>query len=92
MSDWLALRLRLVEGFAPAEFGDCFGESLEAAAGPPLDICLAAGLLEHSGGRLRLSPRGRLLHNEVAVQVMLHLQQRPAEAPSTLRSGAPGVA
>lgn len=82
MSDWLALRLRLVEGFNAAAFATTFGESLEAAAGPPLDACRAAGILEDSGGRLRLTPRGRLLHNEVAVQVMLHLQERAEESPS----------
>jgi len=92
MSDWLALRLRLVEGFDTVEFAATFGEPLEAAAGPPLDACRAAGLLEDAGGRLRLTPRGRLLHNEVAVQVMLHLQQRVEDSPSAPRSPAPGVA
>ena len=92
MSDWLALRLRLVEGFAPAEFAACFGESLDAAVGPPLDSCRAAGLLEDSRERLRLTPRGRLLHNEVAVRVMLHLQQRAQQSPSAGRSPASGVA
>ena len=92
MSDWLALRLRLVEGFDPHEFAATFGEPLESAAGPPLEACVEAGLLDDSGGRLRLTPRGRLLHSEVAVQVMLHLQQRSPEAPSTVRGGSSGVA
>ncbi len=92
MSDWLALRLRLVEGFEPAAFAETFAEPLEAVAGPPLDACRAAGLLEDSGGRLRLTPRGRLLHNEVAVQVMLHLHERAAQSPATVRGGGPGVA
>ena len=92
MSDWLSLRLRLVEGFEPAAFVETFGETLEAAAGPPLDACRAAGLLEDAGGRLRLTPRGRLLHNEVAVQVMLHLHERAAQSPATVRGGGPGVA
>ncbi len=91
MCDWLALRLRLVEGFAPGDFAVTFGEALEEAAGPPLDACRAAGLLEEGGGRLRLTPRGRLLHSEVAVQVMLHLQERAAEPPS-LRSATRGMA
>lgn len=92
MSDWLALRLRLVEGFDPAEFATTFGEPLEAAAGPPLDACRSAGLLEDSGDRLRLTPRGRLLHNEVAVRVMLHLHERAGQPPATARGGRPGVA
>ena len=92
MSDWLALRLRLVEGFEAAAFVETFGESLEAAAGSPLDACRAAGLLEEAGGRLRLTPRGRLLHNEVAVRVMLHLQERAGQSPASARGGGPGVA
>ena len=92
MSDWLALRLRLVEGFDPADFAAAFGEPLEAAAGPPLDACRAAGLLDGSGGRLRLTPRGRLLHSEVAVQVLLHLRERGGKSPAAARGGAPGVA
>ncbi len=92
MSDWLALRLRLVEGFDPSEFAATFGEPLEAAAGPPLDACRAAGLLEDSEGRLRLTPRGRLLHNEVAVQVMLHLREHAGEWRETARGGGPAVA
>ena len=78
MSDWITLHLRLVDGFDPAGFAAAFDEPLEAAAGPPLDACLAAGLLVESGGRLRLTARGRLLHSEVAVQVMLHLRERAA--------------
>lgn len=92
MSDWLALRLRIVEGFEAAAFVETFGVSLEAAVGPPLEACHAAGLLEESGGRLRLTPRGRLLHNEVAVRVMLHLQERAGQSPATARGGGPGVA
>ena len=96
MCDWLALRLRLVEGFAPAEFAAAFGESLEAAAGPPLADCRAAGLLEEAGGRLRLTPRGRLLHSEVAVRVLLYLRddsrEEGANPPPAARSAASGVA
>ena len=92
MSDWLALRLRLVEGFDPAEFATTFGGPLEAAAGPPLNACRSAGLLEDSRGRLRLTARGRLLHNEVAVRVMLHLQERAGQSPASARGGGPGVA
>ena len=75
MSDWITLHLRLVEGFDPAAFAAAFGEPLEGAAGPPLDACRTAGLLEEAGGRLRLTSRGRLLHSEVAVQVLLHLRE-----------------
>ena len=80
MSDWIALRLRLVEGFAPAEFAARFGVPLAAAAGPPLDACREAGLLEEAGGRLRLTRRGRLLHGEVAVRALEHLRGRAGVA------------
>ncbi len=99
MSDWLATRLRLVEGFAPDEFAACFGVPLDHAAGPPLDACRAAGLLELGGGegevatgRLRLTPRGRLLHSEVAVQFLLHLQERADQLPNLPQSAPDGVA
>ncbi len=90
MADWLALRLRLVEGFAPAEFAARFGEPLASAAGPPLDDCRAAGLLEEIEGRLRLTPRGRLLHSEVAVRALAHLQRRVCA--SGVPAGSRGVA
>ena len=80
MSDWIALRLRLVEGFAPAEFAARFGVSLAAAAGPPLDACREAGLLEEAGGGLRLTRRGRLLHAEVAARALEHLRGRAGVA------------
>ncbi len=78
MSDWLALRLRLVEGFAPAEFAARFGLSITRAVGPPLAECQAAGLVELDDGQIRLSRRGRQLHSEVAVRLLMHLQASPA--------------
>ncbi len=77
VADWLALRLRFIEGFAPAEFRAQFGQELEAVVGEPTARCLSAGLLKHHRGRLRLTGRGRLLHSEVAVQMLTHLQQAP---------------
>tara|TARA_Y100000588_G_scaffold394874_1_gene517979 strand:+ start:2471 stop:3589 length:1119 start_codon:yes stop_codon:yes gene_type:complete len=92
MSDWLALRLRLIEGFDPAEFSECFGETIGNAVGPPLDACRKTGLLEDVDGRLRLTSRGQLLHSEVAVQVMLHLRQRREQDRSVPRRSPPNVA
>ena len=74
IADWLALRLRLVEGFPPTEFLAQFGEGLQEVVGEPLERCIAAGLLEYECGRLRLTRRGRLLHSEVAVELLAHLQ------------------
>ena len=92
MSDWFALRLRLLEGFAPPEFAELFGESLESALGPPLEAGRGAGLLDCSGGRVRLTPRGRLLHSEVAVQALLHLRRRAHRSPTPPQGGPADVA
>ncbi|MCC7364224.1 MAG: radical SAM family heme chaperone HemW [Dehalococcoidia bacterium] len=80
MSDWLALRLRLIEGFDPGDFKARFGTPLEAAAGPVIARFREAGVLD-AGPRARLSPRGRQLHSEVAVQLLVHLREHaPAAA------------
>jgi len=78
MSDWLALRLRLVEGFTTEEFAAKFGVLLSDVAGPALNECAAAGLVDQSENRVRLSRRGRQLHSEVAVRLLLHLRASPA--------------
>ena len=73
MSDWIGLRLRLLEGFTLEEFEERFGEPLEAALGPVVRGCCAGGVLE-TDPRVRLTQRGRLLHGEVAAQVLAHLR------------------
>lgn len=75
--DWLTLRLRLVEGFAPEEFFERFGCPLDQCAGPVLDECEAAGVLERDG-RVRLTARGRLLHGELAARLLAHLRRAAA--------------
>ena len=75
MSDWLALRLRLVDGFSEAEFETRFGAKLDDTVGAPLAECAEAGLLERSAGTVRLTRRGRSLHSEVAVRLLLHLER-----------------
>lgn len=77
MSDWLALRLRLVEGFDPALFEQRFGRTLQQACGLALERLGRAGILESTPSRLRLSPRGRLLHGEVAATLLRHLEDHP---------------
>jgi oxygen-independent coproporphyrinogen-3 oxidase len=64
-ADTLILGLRLSEGVSPAEWRDRFGSELEADCGPPLTELEGLGLLERNDGVLRLTPRGRLLANEV---------------------------
>jgi oxygen-independent coproporphyrinogen-3 oxidase len=72
MSDWLGLRLRLLDGFSPREFSRRFGMELCAAVGPVLDDCAAAGVLDLSP-RVQLTRRGRFLHGEVAARFLAHL-------------------
>lgn len=74
MSDWLALRLRLVEGLDPQDFVGTFGVSVTDAVGEPIRACTEAGLLEQADNRIHLSRRGRLLHSEVVVCLLVHLQ------------------
>src|SRR6476646_4387899 len=62
VSDWLALRFRLVDGFDERLFAERFGCSLEAAVGEPLSRLIAAGVIERRMDGVRLTTRGRLLH------------------------------
>ncbi len=70
MSDTAILGLRLNEGLDVSAFDRRFGTSLDAAYGPALAELAALGLLERPDGRLRLTPRGRLLANEVFVRLL----------------------
>lgn len=74
MFDWVTLALRRIDGFEPAQFEQRFGATLADALGEPLDECAAAGILEF-GDRVQLTSRGRLMHGEVAVRVLAHLQR-----------------
>ncbi len=85
MSDWLALRLRLLEGFEPSEFANRFHADLFDLAGPVLRECEAAGVLEHSP-RVRLTRSGRLLHGEVAARLLAHLEANVPRAGATCPS------
>ena len=80
MSDWLETHLRLVDGFDIRTFESAFGIALGTVAGPPLEQCEGFGLLVVDGHRLRLTPRGRLLHTEVCARVLAHLQSRESAA------------
>jgi oxygen-independent coproporphyrinogen-3 oxidase len=75
-ADALILGLRLIEGIDPAAFTARFGCTLDAIWGPALARHVANGLLEHTPDRLRLTPRGQLLANEVFVDLL------PDEPPS----------
>ena len=81
MSDWVSLRLRLLEGFPLQEFDAKFGQPLESAAPGWVADCESAGVLELVGGRLRLTTRGLLLHGELSVRLIDTLQRRQHVAP-----------
>ena len=71
MAETMMMGLRLDVGVADGKFRDRFGNSLEDAYGPVIAETQGDGLLEWSdqadgsGRALRLTPRGRLLGNEV---------------------------
>ena len=64
-AETVILALRLNEGISRARFTQRFDASLDALYGPVWKQSAAWGLLEDDGERLRLTPRGRLLSNEV---------------------------
>jgi oxygen-independent coproporphyrinogen-3 oxidase len=70
ISDALILGLRLNDGVSATAFRERFGVELDAAIGDRLADPLEAGLLERTGDRLRLTPRGRLLSNEVFTRLL----------------------
>jgi oxygen-independent coproporphyrinogen-3 oxidase len=59
------LRLRLNEGIDLAAWKREHGTAFDDDFGPALERCRAAGCLEEDSGYLRLTPKGRLLANEV---------------------------
>jgi oxygen-independent coproporphyrinogen-3 oxidase len=65
MADTIILGLRLIEGIELAGFRERHGRSVEDAYGSVLDEYVSYGLLERTDRRLRLTPRGRLLSNEL---------------------------
>ncbi len=80
MTDWVTLALRLVDGFNPAAFERRFGQSIHDVFGPPIRVCTDGGLLAVTADRVRLTPRGRLLHAEVAVQLLAFLEANRSSA------------
>jgi oxygen-independent coproporphyrinogen-3 oxidase len=75
--DWVTLALRRLDGFDPGAFEQRFGIRLDAAIGPPLAECEAAGILQRDGN-IQLTMNGRLLHGEVAVRILAYLNAHPA--------------
>jgi oxygen-independent coproporphyrinogen III oxidase len=72
MQEWMMVGLRLTdEGVSQASFLERFGISYQEVFGTQLSKCIQSGLLEEFGenvDRIRLTPRGRLLGNQVFMQ------------------------
>ncbi|HZD60729.1 MAG TPA: coproporphyrinogen III oxidase, partial [Anaerolineae bacterium] len=65
MSETVFLGLRKVEGIDLEEFKVYFGRPLHAVYGAQVDELVRDGLVVQDSNRLRLTPRGILLGNEV---------------------------
>jgi oxygen-independent coproporphyrinogen-3 oxidase len=63
--EFVFLNLRLIAGFAPADFEARFGESFDARFGARAAPLFEGGLLLRDGGRIRLSDRGLELADSV---------------------------
>jgi oxygen-independent coproporphyrinogen III oxidase len=65
------LGLRLNRGVDLTDFAKEFGEDAIRADSEAISDCLGTGLLEREGNVIRLTPRGRLLSNEVFERFIL---------------------
>ncbi len=70
MAETMMLGLRLLEGIDRYAFQQRHGLALDAAYGPQLAGLAPLGVLHDDGARLRLTPRGRLVANEVLVRFL----------------------
>lgn len=64
-AETMMMGLRLNAGVGEAHFAARCGMSLDEAYGEALAELVGQGLLERAGGRVRLTPRGRMLGNRV---------------------------
>jgi oxygen-independent coproporphyrinogen-3 oxidase len=64
--EWLLLRMRLVDGVGLAETAAHLGRDVRDAA----EVCEASGLITLDDDKLRLTPRGMLLENEVTLRLL----------------------
>jgi oxygen-independent coproporphyrinogen-3 oxidase len=69
-ADTLIMGLRLNEGVSLAEFRRRFGPDADDGYAATFEEMTGLGLLERSDGRVRLTPRGRLLANEVFTRLL----------------------
>lgn len=70
IADTLMMGLRLTGGISLQEFHDRFGVSLESLRGKTINKFVELGLLEIFSGRLRFTPKGLFLSNEVLIEMI----------------------
>ena len=75
MAEFCFLGLRTSEGISPAEFEQLFGVSFNSVYGHRHAGFIADGLLREEAGRLRLTPRGVELSNQVFTS-FIHLNKQ----------------
>jgi oxygen-independent coproporphyrinogen III oxidase len=68
MGEFMILGLRLTDGIGMKEFRDRYGRDLLEVYGKPVDKLLERALLEQEGDRLRLTPEGLDLANQVFME------------------------
>ncbi|MHB1006669.1 MAG: radical SAM family heme chaperone HemW [Chloroflexota bacterium] len=72
--DWLMMGLRVVEGVDLAEGTARYGLDLVTLTAEPVAELASLGLLAREGTVIALTPRGRLLANEVLLRLLSRLQ------------------
>jgi oxygen-independent coproporphyrinogen-3 oxidase len=70
MAETMFLGLRLLDGLSLGLFRERFGVEATQVYGEQIEELTGLGLLEEGGGTLRLSPRGRLLANQVFMRFL----------------------
>ncbi len=70
VSEAIMLGLRLDEGVSADDIAHAFKVDLYSRFGREIDECASLGLLDWDGARMRLTPRGRLLGNEVFMRFL----------------------
>ena len=73
VADWITTHLRLIKGFEERDFYEEFGIEIEVIAGQILFELCEADIIERFNSTIQLTPRGRLLHSEVAVKFLIYL-------------------
>ena len=71
LEEEMFLGLRLMQGIHLEEVNDKYGIKVEEIYGPVLKELVSRGYLEQEAGRIRLSPLGKLMANEVFEQFLL---------------------